>query len=262
MGISMKTRVKALEVDELSVSYAQTAVLWDISFSLPTKSLIGIIGPNGAGKSTLLKALLGLTPTLSGSVHFFGSSLEKVRNKVAYVPQRSSVDWDFPMTAYDLVMMGRFSRMGLLKWASKADKEATLNALRMVEMEDLSHRQIGQLSGGQQQRLFIARALVQDADLFLLDEPFAGIDLATEKTLLNLFSKLKAQGKTIVMVHHDLITAQKVFDWLVLLNTCLIASGPTQEVLTSQNLAKTYGRGSRLLDEAVLMANNKTSGIM
>ncbi|MBP7074745.1 MAG: metal ABC transporter ATP-binding protein [Rhabdochlamydiaceae bacterium] len=254
--------MNVLDVEQLSVSYDETAVLWDISFSLPKASFIGIIGPNGAGKSTLLKALLGLTPPLSGTVRFFGSPLESVRQKVAYVPQRSSVDWDFPMTAYDLVMMGRFGQMGLMKWASKSDKEKVLNALRAVEMEELSHRQIGQLSGGQQQRLFIARALVQDADLFLLDEPFAGIDLATEKTLLNLFSKLKAQGKTIIMVHHDLITAQKVFDWLVLLNTCLIAAGPTNEVLTSQNLAKTYGQGSRLLDEAVFLAQNQTSGIL
>ncbi len=254
------TLLKAIEVEELSVSYHQTAVLWDISFTLPVGAFIGIVGPNGAGKSTLLKAILGLTEPLSGSVHFFGRPLEEVRQKVAYVPQRSSVDWDFPMTAYDLVMMGRFKQMGPLKWASKSDKAATLEALKLVEMEELSHRQIGQLSGGQQQRLFIARALAQNADLFLLDEPFAGIDLATEKTLLNLFAKLKSQGKTIIMVHHDLITAQKVFDWLVLLNTCLIAAGPTNEVLTSQNLAKTYGRGSRLLDEAVILSQNPLSG--
>lgn len=252
--------MNALEIEELSVSYHETAVLWDISCKLPADLLIGIIGPNGAGKSTLLKALLGLIKPLSGAVRFFGSPLQKVRRKVAYVPQRSSVDWDFPMTAYDLVMMGRFNRMGMLKWASKSDREATLKALRLVEMEDLSHRQISELSGGQQQRLFIARALVQDADLFLLDEPFAGIDLTTEKTLLSLFAKLKSQGKTIVMVHHDLITAQKVFDWLVLLNTCLIAAGPTSEVLTAQNLAKTYGQSSNLLDEAVVLAQKQTSG--
>jgi manganese/zinc/iron transport system ATP- binding protein len=254
--------MNALEVEELSVSYHQTAVLWDISLALPAGALIGIIGPNGAGKSTLLKALLGLVEPLGGSIRFFGSPLEQVRRRVAYVPQRASVDWDFPMTAYDLVMMGRFSRMGLLKWASKSDRQATLAALKLVEMDELSHRQIGALSGGQQQRLFIARALVQDADLFLLDEPFAGVDLATEKTLLNLFATLKEQGKTIIMVHHDLITAQKVFDWLILLNTCLIAAGPTTEVLTSQNLAKTYGHGSRLLDEAVLLAQKQTSGLL
>lgn len=254
--------MNAIDVEELSVNYDQTAVLWDISFSLPQGSFVGIIGPNGAGKSTLLKAILGLIEPLSGSVHFFGKPLQSVRKKVAYVPQRSSVDWDFPMTAYDLVLMGRFAKMGLLKWATKKDKEATIEALKQVEMDELEHRQIGELSGGQQQRLFIARALVQDADLFLLDEPFAGVDLATEKTLLDLFSKLKANGKTIVMVHHDLITAQKVFDHLVLLNTCLIAAGPTTEVLTSQNLAKTYGRGSHLLDEAVTLVKKQTSGLM
>ncbi len=253
--------MNSIDVEDLSVTYHQTAVLWDISFSLPVGSLIGIIGPNGAGKSTLLKALLGLLTPLSGTVRFFGSSLEEVRHKVAYVPQRSSVDWDFPMTAYDLVMMGRFNKRGLLKWVSKADKEAAFHSLKLVEMEELADRQIGQLSGGQQQRLFIARALAQEAELFLLDEPFAGIDLATEKTLLNLFAQLKAKGKTIVMVHHDLITGQKVFDWLVLLNTCLIEAGPTAQVLTSQNLAKTYGQGSRLLDEAVLLAQNPSSGI-
>ena len=253
--------MKALEVEELSVNYHQTAVLWDISFSLPKGSFVGILGPNGAGKSTLLKAILGLIVPLSGSVHFFGKPLQAARKKVAYVPQRSSVDWDFPITAYDLVLMGRFPQMGLLKWTSKKDKEATLEALKLVEMDELSHRQIGELSGGQQQRLFIARALVQDPDLFLLDEPFAGVDLATEKMLLDLFSKLKAQGKTIVMVHHDLMTAQKVFDYVVLLNTCLIAAGPTTDVLTSQNLAKTYGRGSHLLDEAVSLVKKQTSGL-
>jgi manganese/zinc/iron transport system ATP- binding protein len=254
--------VNVVSVEELSVNYQQTAVLWDISFSIPKGSFTGIIGPNGAGKSTLLKAMLGLITPLSGSVHFFEKPLDHVRQKVAYVPQRSSVDWDFPLTAYDLVMMGRYSKMGLCQWTTKAEKEATEHALKLVEMEDLSHRQIGELSGGQQQRLFIARALVQDAELFLLDEPFAGIDLATEKMLLDLFCKLKAQGKTIIMVHHDLITAQKVFDSLVLLNTCLIAAGPTCDVLTSQNLAKTYGRGSHLLDEAVSLAKKQTSGLV
>jgi manganese/zinc/iron transport system ATP- binding protein len=243
--------MNAIDVEELSVNYHETAVLWDINFSLPTGALIGIIGPNGAGKSTLLKVILGLTPPLSGTVRFFGRPLEEVREKVAYVPQRSSVDWDFPMTVYDLVLMGRTPRIGLFKCASKRDKEAVMQALKQVEMDQLKDRQIGELSGGQQQRLFIARALVKNPDLFLLDEPFAGIDLATEKNLLQLFSKLKSEGKTVVMVHHDLITAQKVFDYLVLLNTCLIAAGPKDGVLTSQNLAKTYGPGSKLLDEAV-----------
>ncbi len=252
----------ALTVEDLSVTYHQTAVLWDINFSLPMGALVGIVGPNGAGKSTLLKALLGLLQPLSGTVRFFGLPFGQVRQRIAYVPQRASVDWDFPMTAYDLVMMGRYCRMGFFKWPSKLDKAATLSALKQVEMDELKDRQIGQLSGGQQQRLFIARALAQDADILLLDEPFAGVDLSTEKTLLNLFFKLKAQGKGIFMVHHDLITAQKVFDWLVMLNTCLIAVGPTSEVLTSHNLAKTYGQGSLLLNEAIMQAQNQTSGFV
>lgn len=259
LGVSVNN---AIDVEDLSVNYHQIAVLWDISFSAPSGAIIGIIGPNGAGKSTLLKALLGLVEPLSGSVHFFGQPLSQVRRRVAYVPQRSSVDWDFPMTAYDLVLMGRCLQIGLFQWTSKADKEATLHALKLVEMEDLAHKQIAQLSGGQQQRLFIARALAQDADIFLLDEPFAGIDLATEKTLLSLFAKLKAEGKTIVMVHHDLLTAKKFFDFLILLNTCLIAAGPTAETLTAKNLAKTYGQGASLLDEAVALSQSQTAGLL
>ena len=252
----------SLEVEELSVNYQQTAVLWDISFSLPSGALIGIVGPNGAGKSTLLKALLGIIEPLSGSVRFFNSPLSQVRRRVAYVPQRSSVDWDFPMTAYDLVLMGRCHQIRPFQWTSKKDKFATLQALKLVEMEELKDRQISQLSGGQQQRLFIARALAQDADLFLLDEPFAGIDLATEKTLLALFKKLKSEKKTIIMVHHDLLTAKSFFDILILLNTCLIAAGPTTDVLTAKNLAKTYGQGAVLLDEAVALSQSQSSGLL
>jgi len=242
---------EAIWVEELSVNYHRSAVLWDVSFSVPAGALIGVIGPNGAGKSTLLKALLGLVKPLSGEVRFFGMPLSKTQHRIAYVPQRSSVDWDFPMTALDLVLMGRSRNAKCFRWTSKKDKKAALRALGQVEMEELASRQIGELSGGQQQRLFIARALAQDADLFLLDEPFAGVDLATEKTLFSLFAKLKAEGKTVVMVHHDLLTVKKFFDYLILLNTCLIASGETKEVLTSHNLAKTYGHGSSLLEEAV-----------
>ena len=185
----------AIEVEELSVNYHETAVLWDINFSLPAGTLIGIIGPNGAGKSTLLKALLGVVDRLSGTVRFFGHPLSEVRDRVAYVPQRSSVDWDFPMTVYDLVLMGRTQKIGIFKWALKRDKEAVMQALKLVEMDELKDRQIGELSGGQQQRLFIARALVKNPDLFLLDEPFAGIDLATEKNLLQLFQNSSLRVK-------------------------------------------------------------------
>lgn len=251
-----------LEVEQLTVNYEKTSVLWDINFAIPEKKIVGILGPNGAGKSTLLKTLLGLLKPLSGLISFFGKPLSQVRKKVGYVPQRSSVDWDFPITAFDLVMMGRYGKMGLLKWASKEDKEATRLALEQVEMLPFANRQIGELSGGQQQRLFIARALVQDADIYLLDEPFAGIDMATEKTLVHLFQALREKGKTLLIVHHNLASTEQYFDWLILLNTCLIASGPVEEVFNQQNIWRTYGRSSILLDEAAIKAKNKTSGIL
>lgn len=250
-----------LEVEQLTVNYEKTSVLWDINFVVPEKKIVGILGPNGAGKSTLLKALLGLVQPLSGHITFFGEPLSKVRQKVGYVPQRSSVDWDFPITAFDLVMMGRYGKMGLLKWATKEDKEATRAALEQVEMLSFADRQIGQLSGGQQQRLFIARALVQDADIYLLDEPFAGIDMATEKTLLRLFKTLREEGKTLLVVHHNLASTENYFDWLIFLNTCLIGSGPVSEVFNQQNVLRTYG-SSILLDEAAIKAKNKTSGLL
>jgi manganese/zinc/iron transport system ATP- binding protein len=251
-----------LEVEQLTVNYEKTSVLWDINFVIPEKKIVGILGPNGAGKSTLLKALLGLLKPLSGHISFFGKPLAEVRQKVGYVPQRSSVDWDFPITAFDLVMMGRYGKMGLLKWASKEDRAATRRALEQVEMLEFADRQIGQLSGGQQQRLFIARALVQDADIYLLDEPFAGIDMATEKTLLALFKTLREKGKTLLIVHHNLSATENYFDWLILLNTCLIATGPVGEVFNEQNIRRTYGRSSILLDEAAIKAKNKTSGLL
>src|SRR5580692_970878 len=251
-----------LEVEQLTVNYEKTSVLWDINFVIPEKKIVGILGPNGAGKSTLLKALLGLVKPISGHISFFGKPLSEVRQKVGYVPQRSSVDWDFPITAFDLVMMGRYGKMGLLKWASKEDREATRAAIEQVEMLAFADRQIGQLSGGQQQRLFIARALVQDADIYLLDEPFAGIDLATEKTLLILFEALRKKGKTLLIVHHNLASTENYFDWLILLNTCLIATGSVGEVFNQQNIWRTYGRSSILLDEAAIKAKNKTSGLL
>ncbi|MGH7889785.1 MAG: metal ABC transporter ATP-binding protein [Thermodesulfobacteriota bacterium] len=254
--------VNILEVEQLTVNYEKTSVLWDINFAIPEKKIVGILGPNGAGKSTLLKALLGLVRPISGQITFFGKPLAEVRQKIGYVPQRSSVDWDFPITAFDLVMMGRYGKMGLLKWASKEDKAATRRALEQVEMLPFEGRQIGQLSGGQQQRLFIARALVQDADIYLLDEPFAGIDMATEKTLVKLFETLREKGKTVLIVHHNLTSAETYFDWLILLNTCLIAAGPSAEIFTQQNIWRTYGRSSILLDEAAIKAKNKTSGIL
>jgi manganese/zinc/iron transport system ATP- binding protein len=257
---SSKNGNNVLEISELTVNYDKTAVLWDINFSIPAGKIVGLIGPNGAGKSTLLKAAMGLIQPISGTVRFFGHSFAEKRSKIAYVPQRSSVDWDFPITAFDLVLMGSYGKLGLFKWTSKKDRAAAKKALEMVEMLPFAHRQISELSGGQQQRLFIARALLQEADLYLMDEPFAGIDMATEKALIQLFRKLRDQGKTLFIVHHDLGTAKEYFDWIVMLNTCLIACGPVKEIYFDQNILRTYGRSTSLLDEAAKLVQKKTTG--
>jgi manganese/zinc/iron transport system ATP- binding protein len=249
---------KALEIDQLFVGYDRRTVLWDVSLSIPTGVMLCILGPNGAGKSTLLKSALGLVRPLSGKIDFFGEPIDKCRTKIAYVPQRESVDWDFPITALDVVLMGRYGRIGVFQKLRKADREAAQNALELVGMSAYSKHQIGELSGGQQQRLFLARALVQNPDLFLLDEPFAGIDLATEKILVDLLKKLAGQGKTVIAVHHDLPTVPEYFDWTVLLNTHVIACGPVSAVYTRENLLKTYGKTAPLFEEAIqLSAKNK-----
>ena len=251
----------AIRVEQLSVNYDNTSVLWDIHCDIPEGKLVGIIGPNGAGKSTFLKSLLGMVTPLSGRIEFFGHSYKHERQRIAYVPQRSSVDWDFPVTAFEVVLMGRYGKLGFFKWPKAADKAAARNALEMVGMLAFADRQISQLSGGQQQRLFIARALLQDADLYLMDEPFAGVDMATEKAIIVLMDKLKKQGKTLLVVHHDLSTVESYFDWVIMLNTCLIASGPSEEVFNTESILRTYGRSSALLDEAAKLTQNKTSGI-
>jgi manganese/zinc/iron transport system ATP- binding protein len=245
---------QAIVVDSLFVNYDRTAVLWDISCRIPPGVLLGIVGPNGAGKSTLLKTLLGLVKPLSGSI-------ELVSSKIAYVPQRETVDWDFPITALEVVLMGRYNRVGLLSRLRKADREAAYNALCQVGMAPFAERQIGELSGGQQQRLFIARAIVQEPDLFLLDEPFAGVDLATEKALVDLLKTLRQSGKTIVVVHHDLPTVTEYFDWALLLNTRLIACGPVEEVFHAENIRKLYGKTTPLFEEAANLSAKRQSGL-
>jgi manganese/zinc/iron transport system ATP- binding protein len=252
----------SLKLDHVTVYYDKGPVLWEITCDVPTGKLVGVIGPNGAGKSTLLKVSLGLLTPLSGRVEIFNRPLKEVRRKVAYVPQRSSVDWDFPITVFEVVMMGRYGTMGIFKRPKAADKEAVERALEWVGLESLSQRQISQLSGGQQQRLFIARALVQEADLYLMDEPFAGVDVATEKSLMQLLEQLKAQRKTLLLVHHDLSSVHRYFDWVVLLNTCLIATGPTEEVFTTENVMRTYGRSSHLLDRAAKLSQDKQRGML
>jgi len=251
----------ALSVQHLSVNYDKTPVLWDVTFDVPRGRLIGIVGPNGAGKSTLIKTILGLVQPISGKVAVFNRPLAEVQKQVAYIPQRASVDWDFPITVFDLVLMGRYGELGLFRRPAKADRAAALRTLEIVGLADLAHRQISQLSGGQQQRAFLARALLQDADLYLMDEPFAGIDLGTEKVLIKLLKEFKAQGKTVFVVHHDLNTVEDIFDWLILLNMRLVAAGPLHETFNSDNLGKTYGKGGAILDEALKLSQTRSSGM-
>lgn len=239
----------AIEIHDLSVAYERKPVLWDVDLSLPEGQLIGIIGPNGAGKSTLLKAIMGLLPLNSGYIKINGKPLEKMRHKISYVPQRESVDWDFPTSVYEVVMMGRYGQLGLFKRPKNADKEIVMDSLRKVGMENYKDRQISQLSGGQQQRVFLARALAQQADIYFMDEPFAGVDAATEKAIIELLGEMSAQNKTVIVVHHDLQSVAKYFDWIILLNMRLVASGPINEAFTPELLQETYGGKLTLLTE-------------
>jgi manganese/zinc/iron transport system ATP- binding protein len=251
----------AVQVSQLSVNYDKTPVLWDISFEVPTGTLVGVIGPNGAGKSTFIKAAMGLLKPISGKIEFFGKPLKAQPNKVAYVPQRETVDWDFPITVRNLVLMGRYGKLGLFRWPRKADWSAADHYLEMVGMKEYADRQISQLSGGQQQRVFIARALLQEADIYFLDEPFSGIDLASEKVIVNILKKLRDMGKTVFVVHHDLNSVENYFDWIVLLNMRLVASGPMTEVFTPELLNTTYGKSYALFDEAIKLSAQKTRGL-
>jgi len=242
--------VTVLEVSNVSAAYRKNLVLQDVRFQVENGTLTGIIGPNGAGKSTLLKVMLGLHPRLSGSVSFFGSSLGRMKTRIGYVPQRGSVDWDFPADALDVVLMGLYGRVGWLKWPNRRHKELAMAALEQMGMADFARRQISQLSGGQQQRVFLARALVQDADLYFMDEPLAGVDAATEKAIMTTLQKLKQAGKTVMVVHHDLQTVQEYFDHVLLLNRTVVAHGKTEEVFTRDNVFRAYGGALRWIREA------------
>lgn len=238
----METKmIPAIEVHDVTVSYNRKPALWGIDFEVPEGKLVGIIGPNGAGKSTMIKAMMDLNSLDSGYVKLFGKNINEVRDRVAYVPQRGSVDWDFPASVLDVVLMGRYGKKGLFKRINKADKAMAIECLEKVNMQQYINRQISQLSGGQQQRVFIARSLAQEADLYFMDEPFAGIDATTEKTIFDLLLKMRAEGKTILVVHHDLQSAYEYFDWIILLNTQLIASGPKEKIFVPEFLQKTYG---------------------
>lgn len=238
-----------LQIRDLTVAYQQRPVLWEVNLDLPAGSLVGLVGPNGAGKSTLLRAILGLVEPISGEVRVFGKRLAEQRGRVAYVPQRESVDWDFPSSVLDLVLMGTYGKLGWFRRPGAAERARAMEALRAVEMDAYADRQIGRLSGGQQQRAFLARALVQESDLYLMDEPFAAVDAATELAIMQLLRSLRAQGKTVVVVHHDLHTAPDYFDRVVLLNMRVVAYGKVEQVFQKENLQKTYGGRLTVLDE-------------
>lgn len=239
-----------LWVHDMTVAYHRKPVLWDVDLDVPEGKLVAIVGPNGAGKSTLIKAALGLVPAASGEVRVYGKPYRQQRHLVGYVPQRESVDWDFPVSALDVVAMGLYRRIGWCLPVGRAHKRRALEALEKVGMAAYAHRQISQLSGGQQQRVFLARALAQDAMIYLMDEPFAGVDMATEKAIVALMRELKAAGKTLVVVHHDLQTVPSYFDHVLLLNMRVVAFGAVSEVFTEANLKKTYGGKLTLLSDA------------
>ena len=229
-----------IKVRELIVSYEEDPVLWDVNLDIKQGVLLAVVGPNGAGKSTLIKAILGLIKRLSGKITFWGKKYENVRNKIAYVPQRGSVDWDFPTTVFDVVEMGRYGQIGWLKKVRKEDKVKTIDALEKVQMLEFKDRQISQLSGGQQQRVFLARALVQEAEIYFMDEPFQGVDTKTEKSIVNILKKLRNEGKTVITVHHDLQTVPEYFDHVLFVNKGVVAYGSVDEVFTQENISKTY----------------------
>ncbi|MDD9973648.1 MAG: metal ABC transporter ATP-binding protein [Candidatus Poribacteria bacterium] len=232
---------KAIEVTDLTVAYQEKPVLWDVDLDVPPGVLLSIVGPNGAGKTTLIKAILGLVRPAAGNVLIYDKPYEAQRRIIGYVPQRGTVDWDFPTNVLDVVMMGRYGALGWIRRPRRQEREQAMNALEKVGMEGYATRQISQLSGGQQQRVFLARALVQDSTVYLMDEPFQGVDATTERAIVDLLQELRANGKTVVVVHHDLQTVTDYFDWVMLLNIRRIASGPVEETFTPENLRETYG---------------------
>lgn len=238
-----------LEVHDLTLAYQKKPVLWGIDLEVPAGKLVGVVGPNGAGKSTLIKAVMGLLPLSSGWVKVFGKPAKQNLRRVGYVPQKESVDWDFPVSVMDVVLMGRYGHLGLLKRLRSEDYDIARDCLEKVKMLPYANRQIANLSGGQQQRVFLARALAQQSDLYLMDEPFAGVDAATEAAIITLLHELRSAGKTLLVVHHDLPTARNYFDMLILLNMRLVAFGPTEQVFTYELLQKTYGGRLTILSE-------------
>lgn len=252
----------AVDVSNLTVHYDKQTVLWDINFSISPGNIVGVVGPNGAGKTTLIKSLIGVVKPLSGKISFFGDKLSKIKKQIAYLPQKEAIDWDFPITVFDVVLMGKY---GGIKWYQRIqeeDKKAARQALDKVGLLSFAHRQINELSGGQKQRLFFARALVQNAKIYFMDEPFQGIDLTTEKVLITLLQEMKEEGKTIFIVHHDLSSVIEYFTELILLNTRLVAAGAVSSVWTEENLGKTFGKHPSLLEEAFYLNVGKKKGFI
>ncbi len=236
-------QIPAIEVHDLTVAYREHPVLWDIDLQVPPGVLMAVVGPNGAGKTTLIKAILGLIQPVTGEVLIEGKAYSPRNQTVAYVPQRGTVDWDFPTTVHDVVMMGTYGKLGWLRRPGAGERTAATEALARVGMAEFARRQISQLSGGQQQRVFLARALVQDALVYLMDEPFQGVDALSEKAIVEILRELRSRGRTVLVVHHDLQTVREYFDWVTLLNVRVIASGPVEAVFTPENLRRAYGSG-------------------
>ena len=249
-----------LSIHDLTVAYHRKPVLWDVEYEAPDRSLIAIVGPNGAGKSTLIKAALGLVPAASGLVEVYGRPVARQRQIIGYVPQRGSVDWDFPVSALEVVAMGLYGRIGWLRPVGRRHRETARACLDQVGMADYADRQISQLSGGQQQRVFLARALAQEARLYFMDEPFAGVDAATETAIVAVLRRLKDEGRTVVVVHHDLQTVPEYFDHVLLLNGRVVACGPVDEVFTPAHLRATYGGRLTLLDDAASALAQRSIG--
>ena len=247
--MTMSTTSAGLEFHDVTVAYGRRPVLWNVDLTVPGACLLGIIGPNGAGKSTLLKAALGLVPLAGGEVRILGAPLEQVRARVGYVPQRESVDWDFPVTVTDVVLMGTYARLGWLRRPGPRERSLAAECLDRVGLADVADRQIGRLSGGQQQRVFLARALAQQADVYFLDEPMAGVDARSQERIFRVLSELRAEGRLVVIVHHDLRSVAEWFDAVALIDMRLVATGPGAEVLTPENLRRTYAGRLDLLDE-------------
>ncbi|MEQ9406748.1 MAG: metal ABC transporter ATP-binding protein [Fuerstiella sp.] len=237
-----------LDVHDMTVAYNRRPVLWNVDLTLKNPGLVAIVGPNGAGKSTLIRAVMGLVPMVSGQVTAWGKTIKQQRRRIGYVPQRGSVDWDFPISVFETVLMGTFGALGWFRRPGRAQRELAMKCLDRVGMKDYARRQIGQLSGGQQQRVFLARALAQQADLYFMDEPMAGVDATTERIIFELLKSLGREGRTIVVVHHDLRTVREHFDEVVLLNVRVVASGPAHSTFTNEKLQATYGGRLSILE--------------